>query len=180
MADTKRSLATVLALLADNTTGDISAQDMRDAVLSLSPDYGDMYMTPENSTETTITDTTNFFVIGGTFIFKSGLDWDMNTNGQLRYTGAAARAVTVTASCTFTAASNNQTLEFALAKNGVVVPGTYVDKRVGTGTDVRSLAIVGLETVTTNDYVSILARNQTSTANCTIKHMNVCATGYIL
>lgn len=180
MADTKRSLASLLALLADNTTGDISAQDMRDVVVSLGSDYGDMYMTPENSTETVIADTTNFFPIGGTFVFKSGLDWDMNTNGQLRYIGAAARSVKVTASCTFTSASNNQTLEFALAKNGVVVPGTYVDKRVNTGADVRSLTVVGLDTFTTNDYASIMVRNQSSAANCTIKHMNVCATGYVL
>jgi hypothetical protein len=35
MADTIRSQAAILALLADNTAGDISAQDLRDAIVSL-------------------------------------------------------------------------------------------------------------------------------------------------
>lgn len=35
MADTVRTIDDILALLADNVTGDISAQDMRDAIVSL-------------------------------------------------------------------------------------------------------------------------------------------------
>lgn len=35
MADTRRTIAELLALLADNTTGDISPQDMRDVLVSL-------------------------------------------------------------------------------------------------------------------------------------------------
>lgn len=38
MADTRRALATLQNLLADNTTGDISAQDVRDLLLSV---YGE-------------------------------------------------------------------------------------------------------------------------------------------
>lgn len=38
MADTKRTRTEVLTLLADNVTGQISAQDMRDTIVSLMPE----------------------------------------------------------------------------------------------------------------------------------------------
>ena len=37
MADTERTRAAVLALLADNVTGQISAQDLRDAIVTMMP-----------------------------------------------------------------------------------------------------------------------------------------------
>lgn len=40
MADTQRDTAALLALLADNTAGDISAQDLRDTVVSILGGYG--------------------------------------------------------------------------------------------------------------------------------------------
>lgn len=39
MADTNRTLAAILALLADNTTGDISPQDLRDSIISVFANY---------------------------------------------------------------------------------------------------------------------------------------------
>lgn len=40
MADTQRDTASLLALLADNTSGDISPQDLRDAIASILGGYG--------------------------------------------------------------------------------------------------------------------------------------------
>lgn len=44
MADTVRTLASLLSLLADNTTGAISAQDLRDAIVSIMGVYGGLYI----------------------------------------------------------------------------------------------------------------------------------------
>jgi hypothetical protein len=45
MPDTVRSLADILTLLADNASGDISPQDLRDAVVSLSGNYSQLVST---------------------------------------------------------------------------------------------------------------------------------------
>lgn len=53
MADTKRTLAALTALLADNTAGDISAQDMRDLLVSV---YGSRMVNNITSNTTLTTD----------------------------------------------------------------------------------------------------------------------------
>ncbi|MCK5639680.1 MAG: hypothetical protein KAJ19_02740 [Gammaproteobacteria bacterium] len=52
MADTIRTRAQLLALLADNQTGDIGAQDMRDILVSLMGVYGGILDTVNTSTQT--------------------------------------------------------------------------------------------------------------------------------
>lgn len=51
MADTARTTAALLALLADNSTGDISAQDLRDMLATLL-DHGEQSLTIAGSTVT--------------------------------------------------------------------------------------------------------------------------------
>lgn len=53
MAETQRSLADLLALLADNTSQDISPQDLRDMLISIMGVYGELW-TAGRSTGTTI------------------------------------------------------------------------------------------------------------------------------
>lgn len=45
MADTQRTLSALLAILADNTAGDISPQDLRDAVVTVFANYADIRTT---------------------------------------------------------------------------------------------------------------------------------------
>jgi hypothetical protein len=47
MADTQRTLSAILALLADNSSGAISPQDLRDAVVSIFANYGDVRTTTD-------------------------------------------------------------------------------------------------------------------------------------
>lgn len=44
MADTQRTLSAILTLLADNTAQAISAQDLRDAIVSVFANYGMIYV----------------------------------------------------------------------------------------------------------------------------------------
>lgn len=53
MADTKRTLAALTALLADNTAGDISAQDLRDLLVSV---YGSRMVNNVTGNTTLTTD----------------------------------------------------------------------------------------------------------------------------
>ena len=45
MTDTARSLTALQTLLADNSAGDISAQDLRDMLVSILGVYGGLYCT---------------------------------------------------------------------------------------------------------------------------------------
>ncbi len=54
MAETNRTYAALVALLASNTAKEISAQDLRDAIYSLSQIWGGMYVTG-GATNTTMT-----------------------------------------------------------------------------------------------------------------------------
>lgn len=175
MADTKRSLAEILTLFADNTTGNISAQDLRDMVVTLEPDRGEMHVT--SASATTVSDTTSYFPAVGTYTLDSGDDWDMNTNGQLRYIGTPDRYCEITCSFSVTAASNNQVLHFALCKNGSLISASDTQRKVGTGGDVGSGGVHGATTVSTNDYICLAVRNETSATNVTFVTAEVYAKG---
>lgn len=179
MADTKRSKASILSLLADNASGAISAQDLRDAVVSLSLDYGEIYVTAP--VVTTISDTTSFFEAAGTYALGSpAMDWDMDVNGRLRYIGVPDRVADIQGSFSVTAATNNQVLHFALAKNGVAITAGEVKRKIGTGSDVGSGFVHGLTTVSTNDYLTLTVQNESSTANVTFETLEISAWGSIL
>ena len=64
MADTSRSLSDILTLMADNTTGAISAQDLRDLIVSLSPAFGGLYIS--SSAETSIATIDTWTLAAGT------------------------------------------------------------------------------------------------------------------
>lgn len=175
MAETKRTLSTVLLNLADNTTQQISAGDIRDAVVTVAPDFGAIHMI--TSAATTITDTTSFFDVAGTYALDGGSDWDMNVNGQLRYTGAATRFAAVFVATSFTTASNNQVISIGVAKNGTMIAASEIDRKTGTGSDVGSAATFAFVTVSTNDYLTLVVRNQTSATNATFDQVKFGALG---
>lgn len=57
MADTSRTLAALQALLADNTSGAISPQDLRDMLLSLASGYGSITVLNGSTAQTSISAT---------------------------------------------------------------------------------------------------------------------------
>lgn len=176
MADTKRSLADIYALLADNTAGDISAQDMRDVVATLQPDHGEVSITATSAT--TISDTTSYFQIAGTYALSAdAMDWDMNTNGQLRYIGAADRVAHIALSCSMTSGSSNQVIYMGVAKGGTIITPSIVQRKIGTGADVGSAATHAFIEVSTNDYLTGVVRNTTAANDVTFETLNLFAMG---
>ena len=173
MADTMRSLATLATLLADNTSGAISAQDLRDAVLAtVQPGHGEIYVS--SSSATTISTADTWTEVSGTFTLSSpAMNWDMNTNGQLRYTGAADRVCHIAASFSMTAAGNNKNISLGVAKNGTVLTPSIVNRQIGTGADEGTGAMHAFTTMTTNDYLSVVVRNNTDTTNVTLTTVNL-------
>ena len=116
MVDTARSLAALQVLLADNVSGDISPQDVRDLLVSVVPAQGGLAIT--TPAETVITNA-DWYPISGV--------WDLNpltdtgfveaANGQLQYTGTPTRIATATGTIS-PAAGKDKEFEFCIAKNG--------------------------------------------------------------
>lgn len=162
MSETKRTLAEIYSLLGTNTTRQIGATDVRDAVATLAIDYGGLYISA--SGVTTFADTTTHVPVEGTYALETGaLDWDMSVNGQLRYTDAADRMVLVMATAAFTCLSNNQDSGWAIGKNGTYHVPSHTHSFIGTGADTRSIHISALVPMSTNDYLELLVANHTST-----------------
>lgn len=200
MPDTKRSLAEIYALFPDAPSGEISAADLRanvftladlyervadndlaaqslrDLIKTLQPDHGEISIT--STAETTIPDTSTYVMAAGTYALSANaMDWDMDTNGQLRYTGTADRVVHIAASFSLTAAANNKTFEIGAAKNGTVIASSLVQRKIATGADVGSSAAHAFTTVSTNDYLTLVVRGLTDATNCTAQTVNLFAMG---
>ena len=188
MADTVRTIAELQTLLADSTTGSISAQDLRDFMETFRHDHGEISIT--GPVETVVSTTSDWVKVLGTTALSSGTQMRMDdasgTSNRLRYTGTTPRILHIAVSVSMTCASNNQVLELAVVKNGLVDAADIIDtnsaasriqRKVGTGSDVGATALHAFIPVVTNDYIELFGRNITSTANFTIETMNFVAIG---
>ena len=172
MTQTQRSASEVFALIADNTTGDVSPQDHRDAIESLRNGHGELAIT--SSSETTIGTQNVFVQCAGTYTLSPNPhNWDMNTSGQLRYIGVADRVVHIAASWSATVDGNAKTIRVAVAKNGTPIAVSEVKRKIAAGADVGSSAAHAFIDVVTNDYISLMVANATDTANVTMVTLNL-------
>lgn len=166
MADTQRNLDALQTLLADNSTGEISPQDLRDMLVSLYPGHAHASITTPAAT--TLSDTSTWVQVAGTYTLgASSYKWTMAVNGRLACGADTSRDVDVTATISMTAAGNNQVLEFAIAVDGVIDATTTARTKIGTGADVAAVTCIGHVTVAPGEYISVMCRNTTSAVNVT-------------
>ena len=174
MPDTQRSIAQVKALLADNLTQQISAQDVRDFLETIRAGHGEISVTA--SAETTIAAIDTWTDAAGTFALSgNAMNWDMNTNGQLRYIGASPRVAHIAISFSMTTAANNKNVSIGCAKNGTIITPSIVNRLVATGADEGTGAVHAFIDVTTNDYLTVQVRNNTDNVNMTLTTVNLFA-----
>lgn len=187
MVDTVRSLASIVSLLANNTVGAISPQDMRDMLVSLAMQHGQISVAG-NAIATTIPDTTGFHEVDATGavlseqsqVIAGSDDFDMPVAGRLRYIGLQTREFHIAASLSFTTASNLQEIHFRLAKSGVASAQAEVQRKTRTaGSDVGSTAVHWITSLANNEYISLFAKNVTTASDLTIVSMNIQAVGMI-
>ncbi len=169
MGETQRTLAALRVLLADNTTEEISPQDLRDLMETLRNGHGGMYVSTDAATSPENTD--DYLDVAGTFTLIGDVyNWDMNTNGQLRYTGPTQRSVIVVTTMSMLSGGSSQVVHFRLAKNGTSVAHSEIQRKIAAGTDIGAAACHADFTVVTNDYITLQLRNATSTATVTVEH----------
>ena len=151
MADTSKTLAEILALLADNTTGAISPQDMRDTILSCLSGYGHISVLGGATNQTGITSTpaklTAFAADGpsssdvtpahGDDSLTVTIDGKYKVEAQLSFSGTASKTFLVRAYV-----------------DGVVTT-IGCQRKLGTGGDVGSCSFNGILSLTAAQVVTL-------------------------
>lgn len=175
MVETMRSIAALLALTADNTSGDVSPEDLRDVITSLKVRYGSMHIS--SAVETVISAINTPTKVLGTTTLGLSTDFDMPVNGRLRYTGAADFAGVVVYGASITGASSNQDTTMWVYKDAAVVPMSEAHRKIGTGSDIGRAVVISLVDFSTNDYVEAFIENDSSSANITYTSMTMMVFG---
>lgn len=176
MADTARSISAIKALLADNSTGQISAQDLRDTVETLQLNYGELYTSATEAT--VIPDTDTYVDLAGTWTLGQARNFDESSaNGRLTYTGTPDIEVILFCVASLTSAGNNDVVHLRLEKNGTAVTSSDSTQKLATGADVATLVSIGLSGVSNGDWITAAVRNETADDNITAQNAHLIAVG---
>jgi hypothetical protein len=181
MADTSRTVADMASNLFQDSqaAGSITPQDLRDFLETCQTKQGSIYISTAGATtiagqaNVTANSLTNMVAVetGGTFtlsVAPTANEFDMNTDGQLRYTGTPTTNVFFTASVMLEIVTAGVDLELVMAvtKGGTLVTGA---KTGGFGPRVTTnsvpMSVSGFTSMATNDYLNIFVGNVDSTGN---------------
>jgi len=181
MADTSRTVSDIASNLFQDSqaAGSITPQDLRDFMESCQVKQGSIYISTAGETtiaaqaNVTPSSLTNMVAIetGGTFTLSTAPtanEFDMNTDGQLRYTGTPTQNVFFTASVMLeiVASAVDKELVFAVTKGGTIVTGAKTGgfcPRIHTNS--VPMSVSGFASMATNDYLNIFVGNVDSTDN---------------
>ena len=179
MADTQRTQSDLQVKFADNTSGAIIPQWLRDFLESSNPSTGALHFTDPGAT-TTITQVSTFVKAANTGSLTLPHRFASTVAGQLQYTGlVAVTAQVVFAGSVSSPVANNQVSRFAIAQNGVVVTPSYVRTKLGSAGDTQAIAMNVLLTLNPNDYLEVWLANDTGPNNLTIEHGYLSAIGVL-
>lgn len=171
MVDTQRSQSQLLtALFQDGQAANsITAQDVRDLIVSYAPSFGAMIITSAAATQTVSTGT--YLKASGTTTGLTLNNFTSTGNNRLKYTGNVASHVYINANLSVSAVNANQTLGFRIAKNGTADANSEVTRRIQGVNDVASISIGFGVSVSSSDFVELFVTNQTSTGALTVDSM---------
>jgi len=181
MADTSRTVTDMASNLFQDSqaAGSITPQDLRDFLETCQTKQGSIYVSTAGATtiaaqaNVTPSSLTNMVAVetGGTFTLSTAPtanEFDMNTDGQLRYTGTPTTNVFFTASVMLeiVTAVVDQELVFAVTKGGTIVTGAKTGgfcPRVTTNS--VPMSVSGFTSMATNDYLNLWVGNVDGTGN---------------
>lgn len=102
-----------------------------------------------------------------------GLDDDGGTSNRLKNISGAPIIITATASISMQGVSNNIVFSYYFAVNGVIDQSTRVQRKIGTGSDIGALAIIGSIVVPDGDYVELWVENNTDNSDVIVNYFNL-------
>ena len=180
MTQTPKILSALLAELPDNTTGDISPEDIRDVVVSLFPSRGQIDLTAGGTTTFALTNTWYKLVCSTTLDTSLGQDgFSQASNNELRATKAVNQVLLCTATIEASSSGNNKTYSFTFAKNGTPITTAHVSDKFETSGAVKTVSVIALVPTVQNDTISVYVRNDTDTTSLTTANLTLSALGFI-
>lgn len=174
MADTQRTKTDLLTNLFQDgqAAGSISAGDVRDLIVSMTPDYGGLYFTTPAVTTISVS-TTYYKAAGTTTLTNASATMDMPTNNRLRFLGVAPRHFHVVMQASVElAAGTNQDIGLQLwkyddsAASGALIAHSEARTTIS-GTAVVQITSHADVMMDTNDYIELHIANHTGTNNIT-------------
>ena len=183
MTQTPKILSALLAELPDNTTGDISPEDIRDCVVSLYPSRGQIQLASGGSVATTFASSGTYTTLKGT----TELDTDvcstcisMPSSGVVKLLKNVDQVALVNATIEVLPAANNKRYTFTFAKNGTAVPGLAFTAFFGNlSGNPAGIFLSGLVPMGYNDELSVVVKNDTDTTSITAQVLTVSLVGFI-
>lgn len=182
MADTRRTLTALQALLPDNAAGGIDAQDLRDFLLSASPARGSMYVSTAGAT--TIAGSSTWTKVAGTTTSIFLTEFTMPADNRLLYTGTPDLFCHVTVALSTSAAAANKNFEFGVYRYdnsgaaGAMIGHSTIARYHSSG-DTGAIGVQAWVTMSTSDYIEIHTQNTADTTNITADYMTVGIQGLI-
>ena len=184
MADTQRTYAQVLGLLADNLAGDISAQDIRDAFVSWRMPMGQIWLPDGSGVAIACTTNTEWYEVNGSAwtssSFGEGFD-ESAGEGRLTYVGTVPIMVHAAFSVSFTSSDTNAVVKWRLGVDGTTQPAGEAQRLISSGaTDVGSTALHLVTMMDPGQYLSAFAQCENNSKTVTPVVANVQAVGMVM
>ena len=181
MADTSRTVTDMASNLFQDSqaAGAITPQDLRDFVETCQTKQGSIYVSTAGATtiagqaNVTPNSLTNMVAVetAATFTLSTAPtanEFDMNTDGRLRYTGTPTVNVFFTSSVMLEIVTSavSKELVMAVTKNGTIVTGAKTGGMSPSVTvNSTPMSVSGFTSMATNDYINIFVGNVDSTDN---------------
>lgn len=183
MPDTPRTLATLLGLLADNTTGNITPQVMRDLLVSVYPSRGQLELAPGGSAATSFASAGVYTPLAGTTVLDTAVCTScvsMPGNGQLRWEKASTHVLLANATLEVLPAANNKRYTFTFAKNGTAIPTLAFTAFYGNlSGNPAGVFLSGLIPIAEDDIISVVVKNDTDTTAITAQVLTLSGVGFM-
>ena len=180
MAETQRTKTDLITNLFQDgqAPGEITAEDIRDLIISLTPSIGSMYVSTE--VETDVLTAGTFLKAEGLTTFQTGPGHNflMDTDNTLTYDGTVQRDFLIDVSIASSAVGNNKTLAYRLAKNGVTFPETEMRRESGGAGTFGSVSITFYTHLEKGDTLELWITNVTDNTNITINTMFMNVVGW--
>ena len=180
MVDTQRSQADLLTnLFVDGqAAGAITPQDVRDAIISLSPPYGGLTFTVPAAT--TIGTPGVMVKAAGTTAVTNTREFSVVGNNRLVFNGISPRHMHIAMSFSVTTAGANDDVSIAIARNGVVITHSKLTRFMATGTDHGSTASHADVILSADDFLELFVTNEDTTSDVTIQQGYIFASGMLV
>jgi hypothetical protein len=183
MADTPRTLSALLTLLADNTSGNITAQIVRDLTVSLYPSRGQLALASGGAVATTFGSSGTYVPVAGTTALDTAVCTScvsMPANGQLRWEKASTHVLLANATLEVLPASNNKRYTFTFAKNGVAISQLAFTAFYGNlSGNPAGVFLSGLIPIAEDDIISVVVKNDSDTTAMTASVLTLSGVGFM-